>query len=55
MQVEPENKIPICRAHKLEILRCEDCCKILTAKSQTLRYEQLHTWAEINLYESEPF
>jgi hypothetical protein len=55
MQVETENPIPRCKAHKLEIFKCEACSKILSQKSQTLGYHQLHSWAEIHLYESEPF
>lgn len=46
-KAEPQ---PICKAHDLPILDCDDCCAVLSSQVGHLYGERLHSWACVNLY-----
>ena len=41
---------PVCQAHNLPIIKCQDCTDVLVHQVGHLRGDRLHQWACANLY-----
>jgi hypothetical protein len=43
---------PICEAHDLPILACDDCCKLIFHEAGFMREGERHSWAMVNVYKA---
>ena len=43
---------PVCEAHGLRILRCDDCCKLLHYQAGWMDADARHSWAMTNVYQA---
>lgn len=43
---------PVCEAHDLRILKCDDCCSLLFVETDYMRDVERHSWAMNNVYKA---
>jgi hypothetical protein len=43
---------PICEAHDLPILACDDCCKLIFHEAGFMSEDVRHSWAMVNVYKA---
>lgn len=41
---------PICEAHGLRILACDDCCAVIADEAHHMSVDDRHSWAVANVY-----
>ena len=51
--IEPEESeyaMPVCRHHKLPILKCDNCCERIRVEGPRGDADKLHAWAIKEIY-----
>jgi hypothetical protein len=43
---------PACEAHDLQILACDDCCKLIFHEAGFMSEDVRHSWAMVNVYKA---